>query len=117
VMSSEQESLKGLVPESWYCIDCGFNTAPGFLNRVKMEKAIAALGDRWSAGESVPQTFDDHSPQCPLRVKNRYLQRKGHVRHFVPSDVRYVTQADVTWQSREWRNDWSVSGVSARWNT
>ena len=60
-MSSEQESLKGLVPESWYCIDCGFNTAPGFLNRVKMEKAIAALGDRWSAGKSVPQTFDDHS--------------------------------------------------------
>ena len=86
-MSSEQESLKGLVPESWYCIDCGFNTAPGFLNRVKMEKAIAALGDRWSAGESVPQTFDDHSPQCPLWVKSRHVQPQA--------DVRYVPIADI----------------------
>jgi hypothetical protein len=34
-------SLKGLLPESWLCVDCGINTAPGLLNRVEMEKAFA----------------------------------------------------------------------------
>jgi hypothetical protein len=34
--------LKGLLPESWLCIDCGRNTAPGTLNRVEMEHAMDA---------------------------------------------------------------------------
>jgi hypothetical protein len=40
-------NLKGLVPESWCCIDCGMNTAPGFTNRVDGEAAIKALGSVW----------------------------------------------------------------------
>jgi hypothetical protein len=29
--------FKGTTPESWLCIDCGFNTAPGFSDRVMLE--------------------------------------------------------------------------------
>ena len=72
-MSSEQESLKGLVPESWYCIDCGFNTAPGFLNRVEKEKAIAALGDRWSATTTI-------HPNVRFGSKADMCSAKGRVR-------------------------------------
>jgi hypothetical protein len=32
----------GLFPESWHCIDCGVNTAPGLLNRAEAERAFAA---------------------------------------------------------------------------
>ena len=32
--------LRGLSPESWFCVDCGINTAPGLLNRADMEKAL-----------------------------------------------------------------------------
>jgi hypothetical protein len=36
--------LRGLAPESWCCVDCGVNTAPGFFNRVELERALAAAG-------------------------------------------------------------------------
>jgi hypothetical protein len=35
--------LKGKAPESWLCVDCGVNTAPGCLNRLEMEAAFLAL--------------------------------------------------------------------------
>jgi hypothetical protein len=48
--------LKGL-PESWHCVDCGINTAPGMLNRADMEKA--ALGEKWDTDEEgITQTFN-----------------------------------------------------------
>jgi len=31
---------KGAIPESWLCIDCGFNTAPGCSTRVEIEKHL-----------------------------------------------------------------------------
>jgi hypothetical protein len=34
--------MRGVIPESWACIDCGINTAPGMLNRVQAERAFAA---------------------------------------------------------------------------
>lgn len=34
-----RESLKGCVPESWCCVDCGRNTAPGCLTRKEAELA------------------------------------------------------------------------------
>jgi len=53
------ETFEGLVPESWCCIDCGMNTAPGMLNRAEMEKAVEELGDKWGKeGVGVPQHFD-----------------------------------------------------------
>jgi hypothetical protein len=30
-------------PESWDCVDCGVNTAPGFPNRVELEKALGKI--------------------------------------------------------------------------
>jgi hypothetical protein len=40
------ESLKGITPETWECVDCGVNTAHGFLSRVELEAAWrAAKGD------------------------------------------------------------------------
>jgi hypothetical protein len=35
-------NLEGLTPESWLCIDCGVNTAPGLSSRAELEAAFAA---------------------------------------------------------------------------
>ena len=53
----DQDSLRGKVPESWNCIDCGINTAPGCLNRLQMEQALAI---DW-ADQGVKQTFNDRT--------------------------------------------------------
>jgi hypothetical protein len=45
-MPPDDTSLKGKLPESWVCVDCGVNTAPGLFNRAEMEAAFAAQGDR-----------------------------------------------------------------------
>lgn len=42
---------KGRTPENWNCIDCGFNTAPGFVTRIAMEEAFDA------GAESIPMTI------------------------------------------------------------
>jgi hypothetical protein len=31
---------KGAVPESWRCVDCNLNTAPGVPNRIELEQAF-----------------------------------------------------------------------------
>jgi hypothetical protein len=49
--------MRGLIPESWACIDCGINTAPGLLNRVQAEQAFAA---DWE-NKGIKQTVDDLS--------------------------------------------------------
>jgi hypothetical protein len=54
--------LKGTTPESWVCVDCGVNTAPGFPTRIEMEQRYnasktvlrAAVGDRLAT-----LSFDD----------------------------------------------------------
>jgi hypothetical protein len=40
-----RKSLKGCVPESWLCVDCGVNTAPGCLDRKETEIALALRGE------------------------------------------------------------------------
>jgi len=35
---AKQCDLKGLTPESWLCVDCHVNTAPGFPTRIEMER-------------------------------------------------------------------------------
>jgi hypothetical protein len=59
---------RGKIPESWDCIDCGFNTAPGCLNRAEMEKAIEALGDKWGKGEGVAYEINDRSEVYTVRT-------------------------------------------------
>ena len=51
----EKPDLRGKVPESWACIDCGINTAPGHLPREEMEQALAA---DW-ANKGVVQTYNE----------------------------------------------------------
>ena len=68
VMNIERLNLKGVTPESWDCVDCGVNTAPGCLDRAAMEKAIAALGDRWNTeAEGVTQRFGSTSEVYTVR--------------------------------------------------
>jgi hypothetical protein len=45
-------------PESWACIDCGVNTAPGCSTRAQLEQAFAVS---FRAEEAVTQHFDDWS--------------------------------------------------------
>ena len=60
----DQFDLKGLTPDSWACIDCGINTAPGMPSRVEMERRYRT----WTAinklsGENPPVaefTVDEH---------------------------------------------------------
>ena len=51
----KKPDLKGKVPESWACIDCGVNTAPGHLNREQMEQALAL---DWN-NQGVTQTYGE----------------------------------------------------------
>lgn len=39
-----KESMKGVVPESWLCVDCGINTAPGMSTRKELEAAFVIHG-------------------------------------------------------------------------
>jgi hypothetical protein len=40
-----RKSAKGRCPESWLCVDCGVNTAPGFPNRKETDLALALRGE------------------------------------------------------------------------
>ena len=62
-MSETYTVPKGTVPESWDCIDCGMNTAPGLLNRTELEAAIAHIGvARWKSGRAaIEQIYDDRT--------------------------------------------------------
>lgn len=51
----EKLDMRGLLPETWACIDCGINTAPGCSNRKQAEQAFA----RNSA--DITQTFNEYS--------------------------------------------------------
>ena len=57
--------LKGALPESWACIDCGVNTAPGFFNRQQMEQAFAI---DWN-DQGVTQTVGASSEVYHVRKK------------------------------------------------
>ena len=62
--------LKGEVPESWLCVDCGFNTAPDMLNRAELEQAIdvAKLAGRWRDADGIPQLYNCQSEVYHVRA-------------------------------------------------
>jgi hypothetical protein len=62
-LTADDDSLVGLAPESWLCIDCGFDTAPGLFNRAKLEKAFEA------------DTQDQDVPQLINRKSEVYMVR------------------------------------------
>jgi hypothetical protein len=53
---------RGQMPESWCCIDCGVNTAPGFLTRAEVEAAFNA------GVEQIEETIDHHSEVYMVRA-------------------------------------------------
>jgi len=66
---TELGSLEGKTPESWLCIDCGANTAPGYPTRVELEEAFAALK---AAGKTDP----DDGVQCTITSESEvYIVR------------------------------------------
>jgi len=65
--SDEKEDLKGMLPESWLCVDCGFNTAQDMLNRIEMEKAIKAAKAR---GEWGPKPGGDYGIDQEINDKS-----------------------------------------------
>jgi hypothetical protein len=67
-----RESLEGIIPETWYCVDCGCNTAPGLLNRADMEAAIEAAkakGEWGGEGQAIEQTVTSDSELYTVREK------------------------------------------------
>jgi len=56
-MRNPDDDLRGKMPESWACIDCGINTAPGLMNREQLEQALAL---DWN-DQVVNQTVDERA--------------------------------------------------------
>jgi hypothetical protein len=63
---SDRFDLRGVTPESWACIDCGINTAPGYPTRVEMERVFngSALHAKPA---SCPITFNEHCEVYTVR--------------------------------------------------
>jgi hypothetical protein len=40
----DRTTAKGLAPESWLCVDCGVNTAPGLKTRKEIDLAMLIHG-------------------------------------------------------------------------
>jgi hypothetical protein len=61
---SDQLDLKGATPDSWVCVDCGINTAPGYPTRVEMERAYkTSVAMEKLSGQEQPLAtlrFDEH---------------------------------------------------------
>jgi hypothetical protein len=61
----------GITPDTWCCIDCGVNTAPGFPTRVEMEqffKAMKKAGALWAGPDHLEMTSDEHSEVYTVRA-------------------------------------------------
>ena len=66
----EGDDLKDQFPESWICVDCGVNTAPGMMTRIELEEAIKAAkaAKMWGReDQGIPQTVDDQSEVYHVR--------------------------------------------------
>jgi hypothetical protein len=57
----EDTDLRGRTPETWVCVDCGVNTAPGLSPRVEIEAAFKA------GKESIDQTINNKSEVYTVR--------------------------------------------------
>lgn len=61
--------LKGRYPETWCCVDCGYNTAPGCSTRAEIEL-------RFNSGESGVEQMFDHRSEVYI-VRERVWQAVG----------------------------------------
>jgi hypothetical protein len=65
------QKSNGLVPESWLCVDCGLNTAPGLFNRAALEQAFTAAADDAGVDQSITWQSEVYM------VRDRVWQRAG----------------------------------------
>src|SRR5215471_228267 len=70
----------GEVPESWRCVDCGVDTAPGIVNRVELERALAA-----GNGHLVERQFAVDVPKFRYVDKEQF-EENWHLASWVPND-------------------------------
>jgi len=69
---TDRFDLKGLTPESWACVDCGINTAPGMPSRVEMERRYrtwAAINKLSGKNPSIVRCDPERGLQCRRRRK------------------------------------------------
>ena len=57
----DKPDFRGTVPESWQCIDCGRNTAPGIKNRAQTEQAFQILKLMGQEDEGVSMELNEQS--------------------------------------------------------
>jgi hypothetical protein len=53
-------NFEEVAPESWCCVDCGINTAPGFPRRAEIEQAMKTLCLRSDPNAVRTLRFDQH---------------------------------------------------------
>jgi hypothetical protein len=64
---ADEFDLRGKVPESWCCVDCGVNTAPGLPNRAGLEnnyRMVAAINKL--SGEERPVASMEFDDRCEV---------------------------------------------------
>jgi hypothetical protein len=61
-IADRKGSFKGVTPESWHCVDCGADTAPGCPGRVQMEEDFRRNGRSalMVSAQSEVYTVHDH---------------------------------------------------------
>jgi hypothetical protein len=71
--------LKGKTPESWNCIDCGVNTAPGYPSRIEMERLYnTSVAITKLSGEDVPVARLEFNDRCEVySVRNTVWKAAG----------------------------------------
>ena len=66
---SDRFDLKGVTPESWACVDCGINTAPGYPTRVEMERLYkTAVTMKKLSGEAPPVATLKFDDRCEVYI-------------------------------------------------
>jgi hypothetical protein len=71
--------LKGVTPESWACIDCGINTAPGHPTRVELERLYkTSVAIEKLSGEAPPLATLTFNDRCEVyTVRNSVWKAAG----------------------------------------
>ena len=63
----DRYDLTGVTPESWACIDCGINTAPGHPTRIEMERLYkTSVAIKKLSGEAPPITTLTFNDRCEV---------------------------------------------------
>jgi hypothetical protein len=71
------DDLRGKTPESWSCVDCGINTAPGHPNRIEMEKLYRRSAALSRAGIETPVAKVTYNDRCEIYTVRDAVWKKA----------------------------------------